>query len=140
MIPKKGKVFPVGAKTSVAAEAYAVDIGTALRGELGDTHQAIKKLVRWTGANERTVKNWLSGRVGPNGSHLVRLVRHSDAALQAFLGLAQRPSLFSAVKVIEIHGYLAKSVAELGSMVTSAAEAAADEEKPARSVRHVRTG
>jgi plasmid maintenance system antidote protein VapI len=140
MIPKKGKVFPGGAKTSEAVEAYAVYIGTALREELGDTHQAIKKLVRWTGANERTVKNWLSGRVGPNGSHLVRLVRHSDATLQAFLGLAQRPSLISAVKVVEIHGYLAKSVAELGSMVNSAADAEADAEKPERSVRHVRTG
>jgi hypothetical protein len=118
MIPKKGKVFPGGAKTSATSEAYATDIGAALRKELGDTHQAIKKLVRWTGANERTVKNWLSGRAGPNGSHLVRLVQHSDAALQAFLGLAQRPILISAVKVVEIHGYLAKSVAELGSMVT----------------------
>jgi hypothetical protein len=136
MIPKKGKVFPGGLKTSEAAEAYAVDIGTALREELGDTHQAIKKLVRWTGANERTVKNWLSGRVGPNGSHLIRLVRHSDAALQAFLGLAQRPSLISALKVVEIHGYLAKTVAELGSMVNSAVDA----ERPAGSVRRVKPG
>jgi hypothetical protein len=118
MIPKKGKVLPERARTSGAKVGYAAAIAGALRAELGDSHQAVKKLVRWTGANERTVKNWLSGRAGPNGRHLVLLVRHSDAALLAFLQLAQRRSVVGAIKVVEIHSYLTHSVAELGSMIT----------------------
>jgi hypothetical protein len=40
---------------------------------------------RRTGANERTVKNWLSGRYGPCGSHLIVLMRHSDEVIESVL-------------------------------------------------------
>ncbi len=40
-------------------------ITEALRAELGDTHRAVKTVTRWTGANERTVKNWLTGHARP---------------------------------------------------------------------------
>ncbi len=118
MIPKKGKVLPGGSRASGANAEYATAIRDALHEELGNSHQAAKKLVRWTGANQRTVKNWLSGQAGPSGHHLVRLVRHSNAALHAFLQLAQRQRVVGAIKVIDIHCYLEKSVAELGSMIT----------------------
>lgn len=46
--------------------------------------------MRWTGASERTVKNWFAGTKGPSGDHLIVLVRYSDAVLDGFLQLAGR--------------------------------------------------
>lgn len=61
-----------------------------LHAELGSTHRAIKSAMRWTGASERTVKYWLSGKRGLSGEHLVSLSRHSDTVLIVLLSLADR--------------------------------------------------
>lgn len=92
MLPKKGKKFPKRDGKGVATVNYAGVVAIALRTELGDTHQATKMVMRWTGASERTAKNWLSGTRGPSGEHLVGLVRMSDAVLEAVLRLAERQS------------------------------------------------
>ena len=96
---------------------YISAIGAALRAELGDTHQAVKKLARWTGANERTVKNWLAGRSGPSGRHLVDIIRNSDQALYALLQLAGRRNTIAAAKVMAVHAYLAKAVQEIDALM-----------------------
>lgn len=70
--------------------AYRTAIADALRRELGPTHQAIKTVMRWTGASERTAKYWLSGERGPSGEHLIRLAQHSDAVLITILIMAER--------------------------------------------------
>ena len=88
-----------------------------MRAELGDTHQAVKKLVRWTGANDRTVKNWLAGRSGPSGSHLVCIIRNSDQALYALLQLAGRRKIIAATKVMAAHDTLAKAVQEIEALM-----------------------
>lgn len=49
----------------------------ALREELEGSRQSIKMLVRWTGASERTVQNWLGGVRGPSGPHPVALAKQS---------------------------------------------------------------
>lgn len=92
MFTKTGNSF-------LAPEHYAARIGTALRNELGSTHQATKTLMRWTNANERTVKNWLAGSSGPRGEHLVALVRNSDAALAAFLLMADRQHIVTTIEL-----------------------------------------
>jgi hypothetical protein len=69
---------------------YAAAIATALRIELGSTHQTIKILMRWTDANERTAKNWLAGTHGPSGQHLMSLIHHSDGVFAAVMSLASR--------------------------------------------------
>lgn len=92
MFTKTGNSF-------LAPEHYAARIGKALRNELGSTHQAAKTLMRWTNANERTVKNWLAGTCGPRGEHLVALVRHSDAALAAFLLMADRKHVVTTIEL-----------------------------------------
>ena len=74
MLPKKGIVFPNGENLG----AYPVAVAYALRNQLGTTHQAAKTVMRWTGAGERTVKNWFAGISGPSGQHLVALIRHSE--------------------------------------------------------------
>ncbi|MBZ9784935.1 hypothetical protein K9857_25655 [Pseudomonas sp. REP124] len=84
MFTKTGSSFLV-------QKQYAAAIAQALHIELGETHQATKTLMRWTNANERTVKNWMAGSNGPRGEHLVALVKHSDLALAAFLDMAGRP-------------------------------------------------
>jgi len=46
--------------------------------------------MRWTGASERTVRNWLTGSKGPSGEHLVVLIRHSQSLLEKVLVRAGR--------------------------------------------------
>jgi hypothetical protein len=92
MLPKKGKGFPTRDGKGGGGLSYAEAIAIALRNELGATHQAVKTVMRWTGAGERTAKNWLAGTRGPTGEHLLSLVRHSNAVLEAFLRLAGRAS------------------------------------------------
>ena len=57
--------------------------------------------MRWTGAEERTIKNWFAGTNGPSGAHLVSMFRHSDVVLDACLRLAGRERIIADRKVIE---------------------------------------
>jgi len=102
--PKKGKFFPgsgSGNGTQPPNEAFfAAEIAAALKRSLGPTHAAIKIAAGWTGANERTAKNWLSGRYSPSGEHLVALARNSDEVLNAFLTMAGRSDLIAAAKLV----------------------------------------
>jgi hypothetical protein len=78
--PKKGIVLPCD-----DAGPFAALVAVTLRQSLGDKPSAIKVVARWTGAGERTVKNWFAGRSGPSGDHFLELVRHSPDVLDAFL-------------------------------------------------------
>jgi hypothetical protein len=100
--PKEGNIFP----GMDGGPPYSVTIANALREQLGDTHQAIKTIRKWTGANERTVKNWLARSNGPSGEHLVALVRNSDVVLNAFLLLAGRRHAIAVSKLAEARDQL----------------------------------
>jgi hypothetical protein len=104
MLPKTGKTFPAGENVA----PYAAAIAHALDRELGDTHRAVKIAMRWTGAGERTVKNWFAGTNGPNGEHLLALVRHSDEVLEVFLRLSRREEILVAKKLLEGRDKLAQ--------------------------------
>jgi len=112
-LPKMGKVFP-GRNVQVDASAgYAIVIADALQEQLGTSHQGIKTAMRWTGASERTVKNWFAGTNGPCGEHLIALVRHSEGVLNAVMVMAGRPSAIAGAKlasleekVAEFHNFL----------------------------------
>lgn len=106
MFPKKGKVFPSRIRGLRHKFDYASAIAAALQQELGNTHQAIKTVMRWTNASERTVKNWFAGTSGPSGKHLLALVRHSDSVFEAFLILAGREQAVAAKKLLDAHGTL----------------------------------
>lgn len=91
-LPKMGKELPIRRRSRAAA--YALEIAKALRAELGGSNRAIKTLMRWTEASERTAKGWLAGTSGPSGEHLLILIRNSDAVLERVLALAgRRPEL-----------------------------------------------
>ncbi len=96
--PKKGKSFPNsrgggGSDFSVDDHAFAMKIASALKSELRDRNSRAKLVAGWTGANERTVKNWIVGRYAPCGRHLVVLAQHSDQVLYAILAMAGRQDL-----------------------------------------------
>jgi hypothetical protein len=102
--PKKGKFLPkeneykenVGDQTN---GCFAEEIASALKRSLGDSRAGAKTVAAWTGANEKTVKNWFSGAYGPSGVHLIALARHSDEVLTTFLSMAGRKDLMVAVKL-----------------------------------------
>jgi len=102
--PKKGKFFPkengyieeIGNRTN---GYFVEEIASALKRSLGDSRAGVKTVAAWTGANEKTVKNWFSGVYGPRGAHLIALARHSDEVLATFLAMAGRENLMVAIKL-----------------------------------------
>jgi hypothetical protein len=113
MLPKKGIVFPNGENLG----SYPQAIAYALKRELGSTHQAVKIIRRWTGAGERTVKNWLAGVSGPSGQHLVDLIRHSDDVLTVLLILAGRQQVAATQRLIGVRNRLVEMVEEVDAML-----------------------
>ncbi|MBR0947067.1 hypothetical protein [Bradyrhizobium liaoningense] len=103
MFPKTGKKFPGNGR---ASSSYANLIADILKSELGNSHQAHKTLMRWTGANERTAKNWLSGTNGPSGEHLLQLMRNSDRVFEFVLKLSHRPAFPSNQRLAEVRNSL----------------------------------
>lgn len=57
--------------------------------------------MRWTRANERTVKNWISGTHGPSGEHLLVLACHSDAVMNTIYVLTNRDRSSSRLEVVK---------------------------------------
>jgi hypothetical protein len=113
MLPKKGIVFPNGEKLG----PYTAAIAYTLRNQLGTTHQAVKTVMRWTGAGERTVKNWFAGISGPSGQHLVALIRNSDEVLEVLLLLAGRQQITVAKKLVDTRNKLAEILKQMDLLV-----------------------
>jgi hypothetical protein len=102
---------------------FVAGIAEALRRELGSKRSAVKTAAAWTGANERTVKNWLSGRGAPCGFHLVSLARNSDEVLQVFLVLAGRGDLVAAKKLMDVRGRLHEMLTTIDELIGVSARA-----------------
>jgi hypothetical protein len=116
--PKKGKPFPkrngdIDSKFNLDDRAFAGKIALALKSELRDRSSRAKLVAGWTGASERTVKNWIVGRYAPCGRHLVLLAQHSDQVLNVILSMAERRDLLLARRV----GDLRQRVLELAAIV-----------------------
>jgi hypothetical protein len=114
--PKKGKSFPKrdgdGGSDFSLDHAFAMKIGSALKSELKDRNSRAKLVASWTGASERTVKNWILGRYAPCGRHLVVLAQHSDHVMNAILSMADRQDLLFARRI----GDLRRKVLELAAI------------------------
>jgi hypothetical protein len=120
MFPKRGKGFPSAGGTGEPRLSYAASIAMALRIELGDSHQAIKTVMRWTGATDRTAKNWITGIRGPTGEHLISLAHHSDAVFEIFIRATGRESLLVAVQLIDAREKLAAALETIDKLVAKA--------------------
>lgn len=81
---------------------FSSEIAAALQKASVEKGVHVKTVAAWTGANERTVKNWFSGQYGPSGEHLVVLARHSDDVLRAILAIMDREDLLMAQEIVEI--------------------------------------
>ena len=100
---ESGKTFPASSEDAGRSAAYgfAAEIAAALHRGYGGSHAGVKTIVTLTGANERAVRNWFDGKNGPSGQHLIALIRHSDAVLEAVLTLSKRERLLAARLVID---------------------------------------
>jgi hypothetical protein len=110
MFPKKGKFFPTRECRPGAEIRIHEEIAEALNEELRASGRTVKTIMEWTGASERTVKNWLAGRSSPRVAHLVCLMRHSSKVLDAMLRLAGKDSLAAGMQVIEARDLWADAV------------------------------
>lgn len=114
MLPKEGNKLQ---GRSTPRQIYAGAIADALRTELGQSHRATKTLMKWTGASDRTAKNWLSGSCGPSGDHLMTLARESDTVLATMLSLAGRHRHMVGVELLAIRKQLVAAVQLIDSLV-----------------------
>jgi len=99
-------------------ESYAVAIAHALQREVGGSRQAVKTVMRWTGAGERTVKNWFAAKSGPRGEHLAALASHSDEVFAAFLALTGRQQDRSGIALHGLRQKIAALLEEIDGAVT----------------------
>lgn len=112
MFPKSGTKLP-GKNARPTEEGFHEEIRRALRVELGDTSGATKIIMGWTGASDRTARNWMTGASGPSGYHLICLARGSSAVLAAMLDLCGRPELALSTDVHAVEVALAKAMGSL---------------------------
>ena len=111
--PKKGNSFHGGGKGRVPpghAKTFAGMVSTVLQESVGGRPSAVKLVARWTGAGERTVKNWFAGSCAPKGDHFRELVRHCPEMLDAFLQSAGRHDQVVLVRIGQIETALREAL------------------------------
>jgi hypothetical protein len=115
VLPKLGKELPMTPRNG--SIGYAPAIAEALTTELRGSNRAIKTVMRWTGASERTVKGWLSGTSGPSGEHLIALLQNSDTLLERVLRLAGRGSLIEGRRLESLKNTMVQAVATIEALL-----------------------
>jgi len=90
MLPKKGRKLPLWEGALAGHQAYAELVAELLRKEHGDSHRAVKQLMRQTEASERSVKHWLAAEHGPDSVFLLRLMATSPVIRAFVLGVMER--------------------------------------------------
>jgi hypothetical protein len=104
VVSKKGQVLSSREARLLEnrANRFAMEIAAALQRASAESGLQIKTVAGWTGANERTVKNWFSGQFGPSGEHLLVLARHCHEVLKTMLAIMGRQDLVIALEFNEI--------------------------------------
>ena len=94
---KIGRMFPTQQELKkMNSMALADAISYMLDLEFRDNHSMAKSIMACTGANERTVKNWIAGKNAPNAEALIALMGGSEVVLMSVLYLAGREGLMQA--------------------------------------------
>ena len=106
MFPKTGNKLP----SDSSEQAFAGMMSEALVEGLGQTHQAVKVAMRWTGASDRSVKHWLAGTHAPRGMHLLGLMRHSDEVLRRLLIAAGRNDMLIMLELDMVRAKLVETL------------------------------
>ena len=74
--------------------------------------------MRWTGAGERSAKNWLGGTRGPTGEHLLSLIRRSDEVLNAVLRLTGREAVLPQTSLRHQRSGLVKIIENIDELLS----------------------
>ncbi|MCJ2008384.1 hypothetical protein [Methylobacterium sp. J-092] len=117
--PKKGNSFHGGTDGNPSydhADTFAEMVSAVLRRSVGGRPSAVKLVARWTGARERTVKNWFAGSCAPKGDHFRDLVRHCPEMLDAFLVSVDRQDHLALAKVIQVEAALLDALAAIARL------------------------
>jgi hypothetical protein len=112
-----GKLLP-SKHGALDETTFVTGMAAALRRAYGGRHSAVKIVAGAVGANERAVRNWFDAKNGPNGEHLVRLVRHSDEMLDSFLALAGKKRFTAPLDIEKARLALEHALAELSGIDT----------------------
>lgn len=112
--PERGNVFPHG---GASEEKFAKLVASVLCRALGERSSAIKVVARWTGAGERTVKNWFVAKNAPSGDHFLELVRHCPDMLDEFLAAAGQKERLAGVSVRAARLALVTSILALDKLM-----------------------
>lgn len=111
--PKMGNVFPSGSGRGGGYLSFAKLVSTALRTSLRGQTSSIKTVAGWTGANERTVKNWFAGDRAPSGDYFLGLAANSPAVLAAFLAAIHRSDCLVMADIEEARAKVAAALLAL---------------------------
>jgi len=114
-----GRGVPIR-RNPIDSRGFAKAISAALREEYGDTHAAAKTIARLTGGNDRSAKNWLAGKNGPNGQSLIALCRHSDRVFETVARLCGRYQVLKTHKLIDAREKLRDTLAALDEIEATA--------------------
>lgn len=116
--PKKGKFFPGQSDGSVPPRgtAFAQEIAAALTKAAAEHGIHVKTVAGWTGANERTVKNWFAGTYSPSAEHLLILARHCDEVLDTMIVIMDRRELLVGHKISDMERRIRELAEALGRL------------------------
>lgn len=125
--PNTGNVFPRGHRREPGPLSFANLVSTALRTSLRGQSSSIKTVAQWTGANERTVKNWFAGDRAPTGDHFLGLAANSPAVLAAFLAAIHRNDCLVMAEIEEARAKVAAALVALEAVRAVQMETAASQ-------------
>lgn len=104
-LPKKGGKLPAQRTRQKHAQEFTKAISDALKEELA-RGSSIKTIMSWTGAGERTVKEWLAGSNAPRAFQLESLFRSSEAVYQRIMLRTGRQPIVTRHKLEAVRGQL----------------------------------
>src|SRR5436190_18405205 len=104
-LPKKGEKLPSARTPQKRAREFAQAIADALKEELA-RGASIKTIMAWTGAGERTVKEWLAGSNAPRAFQLESLFRSSQAVYERVMLRTGRKPVVNRQRLEAIRGQL----------------------------------
>ena len=119
---KTGK-FLHNSEGEAGEDAFATMVARVLRGRFKERPASIKIVARWTGASERTVKNWFSGHCAPRGHFFRSLVLNCPEMLDAFLLSVGGGDRLASAKLMEVQRVLKEALAQIEVLTTGTSDA-----------------
>jgi len=112
-----GKELPTQRKRRRTSSPFAVCIAQSLDEELKGSRRAIKTIMKWTGASERTVKGWLAGSNGPSGEHMISLIRCSNRVFKCVMDLTGRKEVIASKELVSLQKRLRDTIVSIDAVV-----------------------